>query len=783
MLHHFYKILTLILLLFIINTSLKGGNQNRLISDTLNAVHYDLHLDVIDLSAQQISGYTEILMTSYFENTATVFLELLQLDVDSIFVNNEEISGFIHHDPLLEIPLQEAIQPEDTILVRVHYHGYPFHEGWGGFHWAGAFSFNLGVGFVSDPHNLGKAWFPCIDDFHDRATYDFHIRVDEAKMAVCGGELLSEINNGDGTKTFHWHLDNTIPTYLASVAIGDYELVEDTYNGVEREIPILYYVRSSETGLVAGSFVHMHQVMETFEEHFGPYAWNRVGYVSTAIGAMEHATNIAYPYGSINGGLSSEWLYVHELSHMWFGDKVTCASAEDMWINEGWAVYCESLFREDVYGGTSYIDNINDLHTRVLQFCHTSSIYGDGQYFALYGIPAEYTYGNTVYDKGGIVVHTLRGYLGDELFFAGVKGFLEEFAWDYMSSEDLRDYLTVNTGIDMGPFFETWVFTPGFPHYSIDSFNVVPSGDDYMVTLHARQKNKGTDHYSDANRIEVAFMDYGMDYSTRIMEFDGETGSQEFTIPYEPACILVDPNDWICDATTDESHIINTAGDISFSNTFFSLTTEEIADNAFVSVTHNWVAPDSLKTPVPGLRLSDYRYWTVDGIFPEGFSATGKFTYSRSNYLDNTLILSSADSLVILYRANASEDWQGIEFSQLGPWMVGNLYVENLQKGEYTLAVWDASVGNNDQKPTERMPMRLFPNPSDDVFTLEFDLAEQGRLSIYDNSGKLIDDFIVGQGKQSIQWSPVSDIAGIYYVQLFTQDNRVLASDKLIFLR
>ena len=772
---------SLIVFLSVSNTKASHNNQ-LLLSDTLDVIHYSIHLDVLDLTTQIISGFTDVTITTKYEDTDLIFLELLQLNVDSIFIDEILAGDYIHHDPLLEIPLIEPIGTNDTIIIRIYYHGIPFHEGWGGFHYSGTYAFNLGVGFDSDPHNLGKSWFPCIDDFHDRATYDCLITVSEEKMAVCGGELISDINNGDGTVTYHWYIGNTIPTYLASVALGNYELVEDTYNGLERDIPITYYVRPFETSLVAASFSHIHEIMNCFETHFGPYTWNRIGYVSTAIGAMEHATNIAYPYGSINGGTSNEWLYAHELSHMWFGDKVTCASAEDMWINEGWAVYCESVFLDDVYGQGSSLENINDLHAWNLQYLHTTP-QGDGQYFALYGIPTEYTYGKTVYDKGAIVVHTLRGYLGDSLFFSGVKGFLEEFAFDYMSSEDMRDFLTGYTGIDMTDFFDTWVFSPGFPHYSIDSFNVGPSGDEFAVEVYARQKLKGTSHYANSNRLEIVFLNESMEQFTQTLEFDGKTGSDEFIVPFEPSSVFIDPDDLICDATTDQTQTINSIGQISFPNTFFTLETEEITNDAIVRVTHNWVAPDSLKEPANGLQLSDYRYWTVDGIFPEGFVATGKFTYNRNGYLDNTLITNASDSLVILYRPNPSADWESIDFTRLGPWSIGNIYVSNIQKGEYTLAIWDHTVNTGDLHIPHKNSMKLFPNPSEDIFTFEFDIEEAGMINIYNNEGKLIDEFQINPGQNSMQWGPEPNNNGIYYVQLFTKNQKLQATNKIILIK
>jgi aminopeptidase N len=159
------------------------------------------------------------------------------------------------------ITLPQSFSPGDTVAVKVFYHGVPFNESWGGFHFSGEYAFNLGVGFETYPPNLGKAWFPCVDNFFDRALFDYHIRVTDNKKAVCGGLLQSINDHGDGTHTFHWKTDFTIPTYLASFAIGDYVGVTDTFSGMERDIPITIYVRPVDTGKVAGSFANIHTIM------------------------------------------------------------------------------------------------------------------------------------------------------------------------------------------------------------------------------------------------------------------------------------------------------------------------------------------------------------------------------------------------------------------------------------------------------------------------------------------------------------------------------------------
>ncbi|MCX6235034.1 MAG: M1 family aminopeptidase [Bacteroidetes bacterium] len=768
--------------------AISGHPQNNnpdvariLISDTLDAVHYSIYLNIVDLPSQNLIGYTEVSIIPKYDNINDIQLELLQLAIDSVIVNGFQVNNYTYSDPLINIPLPEPANTGDTIKVRIRYHGIPFHEGWGGFHWAGQYCFNLGVGFELISHNLGKAWFPCIDDFHDRATYDYYITVEEDKTAVCGGILMSVTTNGDNTKTFHWQMRNTIPAYLASVAVGHYDLITDTYNGIRSNIPINFYVRPSDSIHVYGSFINLKEILAIFEEHFGPYPWPQVGYVSTALGAMEHAANIAYPYGCINGGLTYEYLYAHEISHMWFGDKVTCASAEDMWLNEGWGTFCEMFYLEDLYSYEDYIENVNTMHKEVLQYCHTPQ--GDGQYFALYGIPPEYTYGMTAYKKGGIILHTLRGYLGDSLFFNVSKGFLEEYAYNYMSSFDLRDYINSHTSVDVTDFFDAWVFSPGFPHYSVDSFTVSPVGNNYDVRVYARQKSKGGCILANSNKIDITFMDSQWNVFTGTLNFSGLTGNQVFPVPFEPKIVMVDVEDEICDATTDDEMVIKNSGEFDFSDTFFKLNVVSINDSAYIRVSHNWVAPDSLKNPVNGLKLSDYRYWKIEGICEPGINATGIFQYNRNNYLDNTLIVNSEDSVVILYRENAGHDWQSIDFTQMGIWSIGYLYVPNLQMGEYTLAVWDHSVGTIELKPADKSFMKIYPNPTYNQITIEFLKLQQGSILIFNNEGKTLDSIPISPWQQKLNWHVNNLPNGTYFIQFKNLNNEILSTEKVIVLK
>jgi len=755
---------------------LNAQNQhNRAISDTIDVVSYELHLTVTNLSQQVISGRAGIRFTTPLDGIHQLPLELKQLQVDSVKSDEEIMLGFSHTGERLLVNLDQTVVPGDTLLVWIYYHGQPFHESWGGFHFAGTYAFNLGVGFESIPHNLGKTWFPCVDDFVDRAFYDYYIRVENTNTAVCGGLLQSVSPMGDGTQIYHWKSDRTLPTYLASVAVGPYALVDEMVQGEQEQIPVTYYVRPSDTTRARGSFVNLPEITAIYEEAFGPYPFQRIGITGTSLGAMEHAENIFYPHGSINGNLSDEWLYAHELSHMWFGDEVTCASDADMWLNEGWARWCETYYREKLYGIEAARNNMRPLMRDVLQFIHTK----EGGYRPLSPMPSEYTYGDNVYDKGGITTHALRGYLGDSLFFAGVKAYLEAYSFSPASSYDLRDILTQETGTDMTGFFDFHVFGPGFNQFTVDSFKVVPAGNEFDVEVFIRQRLKGTSVYASDCRFEISFMNDGWQTETRRISFPGPHGSGIFRIPFEPSAVMIDLYERAGGASTDSYKTIKTTGLYDYTDTYFKLDVTQIADSAFVRATHNWVPPDSLKVPVPGLTLSDYRYWTIEGIFPEGFEATGRFFYNKNAYLDNTLITNSEDSLVILFRPDASHDWQPVSFTRIGPWQLGTIYVDHLRPGDYTLALWDALYVGYNVKPAQDGSIRIFPNPADSGVSFETAGAGNGTLRVFDTSGKTVFVKNTSGSKKPVYWNCVSVNPGTYLVT-FDQGKGLTRSSKLV---
>jgi hypothetical protein len=750
-------------------------------ADSLHAIHYDIHINNIDFQANTITGTSTVLLTSLNRSVDVISLELINLEASNVWIDGAPVTGFSQTDSLLVIPLDTPLQSGDTIEVQADYSGAPFHEDWGGFHFSGEYAFNLGVGLSTVPHNLGKSWFPCVDNFTDRATYDVFCTLPENKVAVGGGLLTEVIDNGDGTNTWHWNIAQPIPTYLASLAVGDYALVHDVFNGEDRDIPIDIYVRPQDTNRVAGTFINLKEILAIYEDRMGPYPFDRVGYTGTALGSMEHAANIFIPHSFVSGSTTYESTIAHELTHMWMGDEVTCSTAQDMWINEGWATFFSMYYALALYGDeNSYKLEMRAKHGGVLQYCHT--IQGDGSYFPLNLIPQEYTYGMSAYDRGSTVCQALRFYLGDSLFFASLKNFIAGYAFQPVSSYDMRDFMTDFTGIDMSGFFDNFVMHSGTPQYSVDSFAVgMNKADLYDVTVFVKQKRHGPAFTGNGNIMEVMFLDDNWNKFNDTIHFNGHSGHSTKMVPFIPSVILVDPEEKMCDATTDNYKTIKATGNYTFDKTFFTLQVDAVSDSAFVQVTHNWASPDSLREPVPGLRLSDYRYWTIDGIFPENFSATGKFLYSNINYLDNTLLTSSSDTIIILYRKNSGEDWHEIDFQKVGPWNVGNIIVPDMQAGEYTLAVKEAGVGSYEPDLPKKNAIEVYPNPSSGNFVISINSKSDGIVGIVDESGKIIDSYKISPGCSKVNWAAAGHQSGTYLVK-FIQENKSIEIKKLIYL-
>lgn len=760
-------------------------------SDTIDVINYDVFLDITDYSGQTIKGHCEVTFKSLQPNVSSIMLDLLSMTIDSIKQNNLNLT-YSYNDTLLNINLSTILNQNETDSLTVYYHGAPQQDasGWGGWYWQGNYSYNLGVGFDADPHNYGRVWHPCFDNFVERATYDISILTNNGKSAYANGEIESENSIGIDSTIRKWHMPNEIPTYLACVAVADYVHVNQSYISpvTGDTTPIYLIAEPTDTTNLKNSFVNLTNAISTYESNYGPYMWNKVGYhlVPFNSGAMEHATSIAYPLATANGSTQYETLMAHELSHHWWGNLVTCRTSGDMWINEGMASYSEKLFLESVYGNEAYLNEVKSNHLRVLQFAHID----DGGYYALHGIPHNITYGTTTYDKGADVVHTMRSYFGDSLFFFGLKTFLSNNLYEDVDADDFLNHLNSISGINATDFFNDWIFNPGFPGFEIDTMQTTQNGSNYDVYVSIEQKLLAAPAFYQNVPMNITFVFDDWHEETFNLIANGQRTSFETNLPDEPVYCYLNKGDKISTAVTGSDFIIKNPGIIDDNYSMFKITTNSITDSVKLRVEHHWIAPDQMKDGDNFFLyyLSPERYWRISGVNMNNINATGRiFIDGRSNSStrkDVGLVAYPGfheDSLKVFHRVDATDDWQLVStfsINPLGSSLDGYCFIdiENIVAGEYTVGWKHSNV--NIEETSKGKRFLLYPNPTNHSITIDIP-NEMGmkKIAIYDLNGKLVYQKQSNQTKVSINTSNFEK--GSYLLSI-TEGGKFIGSQQFI---
>ena len=701
------------------------------VGESIDVSHYEIHLWDFDFANQTLQGEAFINFTAT-GSANTIVLELKALTVTDVACDSYSVASFGQDGDLLSITFDEPIAAGENAMLDVRYGGSPFHESWGGVEWWGPdYAYNLGVGFDSQPHNLGKTWFPCVDTFTDKATYDVYVTTTNDKKAICGGLLADTTNNGDGTTTWHWNTPQEIATYHISFAVGDYEVWEDVYHGVERDIPIEVWAKPAQMNSVPGTFVHIKEIAAFFEENLGPYPFNRIGYVSTSKGCMEHTDNIAFAADIINGNTSGESYVAHELSHMWSGNLVTCAEAGDMWLNEGFAQFWGWFYRDAVYGSADFQGNMAAEVNKISTWCNTP-----GNWMPLNNMPLDMTYDSkAVYDRGAVIVNTMMNYMGRENFLAAMRQYFGQYAYQAATSEQLCEALTQHSGIDMHGFFDSYVYSSGMPHLYAVIESVTPVGNQFEVNLKLSYQHIGDNHVGQGNRYDVTFIGPGFQLVTEKVEWDGLYGNASVRIDFEPLGLANDFNNNWLDGMTQKNFMLTNTTSQNYANV--NVQASSLTDSVFFGIENHLVGPydDPL---IPYLTLSTKRFWTINRYDFGDAELTAMFDYSRNTNGD--IIQTENDSATLLYRKNASEPWHEAEYTLLpaSTWKQGRFIVDNPQPGEYVIAAWDKEALGQTEFPSVETRLGIYPNPTEKEANIVWNGRDDGSILLCDMNGKTL---------------------------------------------
>ena len=432
----------------------------------LDVQHYD-----VDLTYDHAD--TTVRATVAIDLRLTEDREEITLDADGPEIDAVRVDGvdatFTQEDVELRIELPQPGRTGDDLRVEVDYHftgnrlsnqtGLPV--GW----------FNTAGGsYVLNEPDGARTWLPSNDHPSDKATFTFTIHVGSGVTAVANGELVSQSTTDDGGATWVWRQDEPMATYLVQLLTGDYELIDGaTPDGV----PLTSAVLRSELPQMQPLVDDIDEEIAYFEQFFGPFPLDRYGIAITDSSrglAMETQGRSLFSRDDLSGDPrgSDHVVLSHELAHQWFGDAVSPARWQDIWLNESFATYGEWMYGEHVGFRT-----VQDQADAALAD-RPPGVTADPTLSEMFGFD--------VYQGGAVALHALRLTIGDDAFFDLLRQWVARNDGTSRTTEDFIALAEKVSGQDLTEFFDDWIFSAEVPR-SFPTPAPTPSSTPPLVTI------------------------------------------------------------------------------------------------------------------------------------------------------------------------------------------------------------------------------------------------------------------------------------------------------------
>ncbi len=426
---------------------------------TLGNGGYDVEHYLIDLHVEPEANVVqgEATLTAI----ATADLEAFHLDFLGLTVDGVTVDGapaaFTREDAELVVDPDGLIPTGEGFAVTVAYHGTPqtlftigFPLGWVD---AGDITY-----VVAEP-DAARTWFPANDHPSDKATFTFRIAVPEG-LTVAANGTLAETIPGEGTTTFVWEMTHPMATYLATVVIGDLVRIEREITG---GVLLRDYLPADMGSEVPVPLARVGEMLDFYSGLFGPYPFEEYGHavVPGVPGALEDQTlcvigrDIIESYTGGSGQPTTEEIVAHELSHQWFGDSVSPATWQDVWLNEGFATFAQWLWVEHDRGQAAYDETITGDYQFLAGADHPAP--GDP------GASGDQMFGYSVYLRGGLTLHALRVEVGHDTLLAILRAWAERHAYGNGSTPEFIALAEEISGADLDSLFDAWLFQPAMP--------------------------------------------------------------------------------------------------------------------------------------------------------------------------------------------------------------------------------------------------------------------------------------------------------------------------------
>lgn len=521
-----------------VESEMKSASSIQNLRVNPNTLNYDVTYHELRFTVDPnnttpfISGVVKTTFRAMANMNSVTFDMATALVVSSVTMNSSNLT-FNQSNYELNITLPSTLTTGNSATLIITYAGSPPQA-------EGAFTRSLHSGIpviytLSEPFGA-RDWWPCKQDLNDKIdSFDIYITCPSAYIGVSNGLLQSQTTSG-GNITRHFKHNYPIPAYLISLNVTNYT----TYNiqaglGTAQNpfFPINNYLYpEGNTAAVQTAINQTVPVMNVFEQKFGfyPYRNEQYGHVQFGWnGGMEHTTMSSM-------GSWGRSLIAHELAHQWFGDKITCGTWRDIWLNEGFAEYLSGLVVESLDGVPSFIswkaNKINNI---------TSATNG-----AVYLTETEALNVNRIfssrltYNKGSMVVHMLRWKMGDANFYQAVQNYLNDsnLAYGYAITTDLKAKLEAVHGSNLDEFFNDWVYNQGYPTYNITAQNL--GAGQAKIIVNQTQSDPSVTFFEMPLEIRLS----GAGGLTHDVVVEHTTNGQEFivSVPFVVTGVTFDPN-------------------------------------------------------------------------------------------------------------------------------------------------------------------------------------------------------------------------------------------------
>ena len=506
----------------------------------IDVENYRFEITLSD-DTDEIEGQATVSLRFRANGVVTLPLDLSNVDDSGrgMRVSAVTMSGaaldYTHENDLLTIRLAELGRAGHRIDVTVEYRGTPA----GGLR-IGPNKYGDRTFFSDNWPNRARNWLPTIDHVYEKATNEFVVTAPSQYQVVSNGLLVEESDLGDGARLTHWKQSVPISPWLFTLGVARFAVQKvDDFEGK----PIQTWVSRQDRDAGFYDFaVPTKQVLEFFDDYVGPFAYEKLANVTSPAtgGGMEAASAIMYGENSVTGNRSIRWrnVIIHEVAHQWFGNAVTEADWDDVWLSEGFATYFTLLFREHAYGRDDFVDGLKSSAERVF-----AQYEQDPDYRIVHDDlddMSRVTSGAT-YQKGAWVLHMLRKRMGDEAFWSGIQRYYAAHLNGSATTDDFRSAMEQAAGEDLEPFFRQWLYQGGNP-YLTGWWRYDPTAQAVSIEINQTQTNVGPFDLP----LEVGIYIGTGERPRSIHTVHVTGGFHRFVIPVsgEPDDVRLDPDTW-----------------------------------------------------------------------------------------------------------------------------------------------------------------------------------------------------------------------------------------------